>query len=103
MRFNFRDGEFPEGFAKFHKAKCLVDGVEIKQVWYADTEVGVVKSYDVLGDGKPYATRDPLIQALMLDGKVVEGIEPWDLPFDGVASKTVRGKIEFVIGEKHGN
>lgn len=78
----------------FLGGKVLVDGVEIRQVWYIDTALGIVKTYDVFGDGKAHASRD----ALSLGGQ--SGIE---LPVDGVATKTLNGKIElfFQNGAKY--
>jgi hypothetical protein len=34
----------------FQMGKCLVDGIEIYNVWFADTAAGIVKTYDVFGD-----------------------------------------------------
>jgi len=30
----------------------VADGVEVPLAWYVDTEIGTVKTYDVVGDGK---------------------------------------------------
>lgn len=35
---------------QFHP-RVLVDGVEIRQVWYVNTDIGFVCTYDVFGDG----------------------------------------------------
>jgi hypothetical protein len=69
---------------------CFVDGREIKQVWYADTEAGIVKTYDVLGDGKAHPGRE--FAPADFPGREV------DAPLDGVLSETLRGKVELFAG-----
>jgi hypothetical protein len=39
---------------EFIGGRVTVDGIEIRLVWYIDTDAGVVKTYDVFGDGKPH-------------------------------------------------
>lgn len=74
---------------------CLLDGREIKQVWFADTEAGIVRTYDVLGDGKvhrggrEFLTRD-------FPGRDVGS------PVDGVLSETLRGKVELFAAAEAG-
>ena len=83
----------------------LVDGVEVKLVWYADTAEGVAKTYDVLGDGKPHATQeafDPgVVQAALRDAEE-RGQESWDQPLGGVLSKTLHGKVRIFGPEIEG-
>lgn len=62
---------------------CLVDGVEIKQVFYADTDAGVVHSYDVLGDGKVHTVHD----AVRTEGMLINSA--------GVYYKTLHGNTEL--------
>jgi len=38
----------------------FVDGEPVNQVWYVDTDLGIVKSYDVCGDGKAHTVNDPI-------------------------------------------
>lgn len=77
---------------QYNHGKVLVDGQEIRQVFYVDTERGFVRTYDVLGDAKPHATRerfDPEVIARAREGET----EPWDQPIDGALSKYVRGVV----------
>lgn len=77
-------------------ARCLVDGKEINCVWYADTEAGIVKTYDVLGDGKAHATRELIgfgtlsVDSMVVNHRLVEA------PIDGVVSVTLSGKVELL-------
>jgi hypothetical protein len=41
----------PAAIEKLKGIRCLVDGSEVADVWYVDTEAGIVRRYDVLGDG----------------------------------------------------
>lgn len=66
---------------------CLLDGKEVKQVWYVDTEAGIVKTYDVLHDGVVHPGWNYL---------------PKDFPNRDVdcsegspLSETLRGKVEL--------
>lgn len=71
------------------RLRVFVDDVEIRQVWYLDTESGIVKTYDVLGDDKAHLSREVAILVkggLQLSGDV-------ELPIDGVASKTIHGNV----------
>ncbi len=81
--------------------KCFVDGRQIAQVWFADTETGVVKTYDVFGDGKARATcggysaidkpfGDVLYTPADFPGREVE------CPLDGAVSEMLRGKVELI-------
>ena len=71
--------------------KCFVDGVEIKQVWYANTETGVVKTYDVLRDDRVYASSDAEAIAKALLQPSVE----LEILHDSALSETLRGRVEI--------
>lgn len=66
----------------------FVDGIEIQQVWYLDTDLGLVKSYD-LGDGIPITAAVQLTPGLRARGER----EGWEIPPDGVASRVIRGAV----------
>ena len=70
---------------------CFVDGVEIKQVWYANTETGVVKTYDVLRDDRVYASSDAeaIAKALLQPSVELEILR------DSALSETLRGRVEI--------
>lgn len=70
--------------------RVFVNGVEIHQVWYVDTDAGMVRSFDVLGDKHPHASL-----AIARNPEWARRAEAcgWDLPIDGVASKTVWGIV----------
>jgi hypothetical protein len=44
---------------RFAGATVTVDGVQINQVFFVDTRRGIVKTYDVKGDGKIRVLDDP--------------------------------------------
>jgi hypothetical protein len=47
---------YPSGIiGSYFGCKCFVNGQEVKQVWFIDTEAGLVRTYDVLGDGKVHS------------------------------------------------
>ena len=79
-----------------HKYSCFVDGKEIQQVWFFDTERGIVKSYDVLLDGRPYTINghpnypqfQETMQSINADRREVEVFD------SGLLSVTIRGKVE---------
>lgn len=83
----------PDRMAR-EQSRVFVDGVEIKQVWYVDTDAGFVCSYDVLGDGKAHATRERIDPEVIIAARAKE-VEPWDMPENGAMSKTVRGQVEL--------
>lgn len=80
--------------------KVTLDGRTIEQVWYADTESGILKTYDVFRDGKPRTTshgfRYPHTKPLgdVYSPDDFPGREV-DCPPDGVLSETLRGKVEI--------
>jgi hypothetical protein len=39
--------------AKRGPRRVFLDGVEIKKAWYTDVRRAVVRTYDVMGNGKP--------------------------------------------------
>jgi hypothetical protein len=69
--------------ARNSKLRVLVDGVEVKLVWYFDTCAGVVKSYDVCGNGKMHSKYD-------FDGHLRADLELTD---GEIWSKTVLGAV----------
>lgn len=86
----------------YERRRVFVDGIEIKQVWYVDTEAGFVCSFDVLGDGKVHATREKLDPEVIAKARDTE-TEFWDMPLGGAISKTVRGVVELKEFEKGDN
>lgn len=78
----FRDRPF--------RARVFVDGKEVQQVWYCDTELGIVKTYD-LEDGGRILAGFGLSPELRERGEK----EGWDMPLDGAVSRTVRGLVEI--------
>jgi hypothetical protein len=89
MIINCRDQDWSGAGPWWLGAKCFLDGVQIAQVHYVDTEQGIVKSYDVFGDGKAHALHELGIEP-------PGGVE--DLGW-GLMSKTLRGKVELVVPE----
>ncbi len=79
----------PDRMAR-ERVHVFIDGVEIKQVWYVDTEAGFVKTYDVLEDGAVHSSWD--ISKLRLDSSFTAN---WEMPLGGAASKTIHGSIEL--------
>lgn len=74
--------------------RVTVDGEEIHQVFYADTEAGIVKTFDVFRNFKPTAVR----RSADMDDIWVAGDFPGrevDAPPDGVLSETLRGRVEL--------
>ena len=59
--------------------RCFVDGVLIRRVWFADTEMGIVRSYADLEGGDP---------------KDFPGREVERLP-NGPLSETLRGRVQI--------
>ena len=107
--------------------KFFVDGVEIKEVTYANTRAGVVFTFDVFRDGKPHITRSkPVRRPIIInvtsygaDGhdwrRVLKSLEdespgidryaPSDFPgrdvecpIDGVLRERLTGKVELFAG-----
>ena len=101
MKINYQEKPYSDETQAFsqaitdgHPYHCFVDGKEIALVWYADTEAGIVKTYDVLRDGKVYMTSD--IKALAaLDIRVKRFHGKIELPEGGIMSETLRGKVEL--------
>ena len=58
MIYNFRqydaDPEMKRRCDSVRRWRLLLDGAEVRLVWYIDAEAGLVKTYDVWGDGKIY-------------------------------------------------
>ena len=94
MIINYKrwNGEADCGEHQLFQGKCLVDGREIRSVWFADTEEGIVKTYSVDGTDVIYAAisgwrHDPKYSP-MLDHPDIENT-------GGVLSRTLRGRIEL--------
>ena len=72
---------------------CLLNGREVTLVWFADTEAGIVKTFEVLGDGKVHATRRGIgiacYRAIDFPGREVE------CELDEALSETLHGKVEL--------
>lgn len=101
-RFDFRLGQSDPSdlIDQIVGGKVLVDGVEIQQVWFADTEAGMAKSYDVFKGGGARAKRrgdGTSYQATDFPDREV------DCPEDGVVSETLRGKVELFACQKSKN
>ena len=77
--------------------KCLVNGKEVKQAYYINTDVTphVVRSYDALGDGETHTVADFPSEVRAGWPKSV-GILP-----NMVLSKTVRGSVTFLVPKKY--
>lgn len=104
MVFNAKD----PSFRHIPGIKVLLDGQEIKLVWFADTEAGIVKTYDIFGDAKPHPVlgRPDDIQDYLTCGSPTTFAEyliklgklPTDTEDVGNAwSRTLRGKVEVVM------
>lgn len=72
------------------RARVFLNGEEIQAVWYVDTEKGLLKTYAVVEDAGIMGTHH-LSPALKERG-IREG---WEMPIDGVVSKTLHGGIEL--------
>ena len=98
-RFNFHTMDFfPFTELDVMGGTCFVDYREIKNVWFADTEMGIVRTYDVLHDGSvatATASRpceiDNRCEYLPSDfpGREVE------CPRYGALSETLRGRVQI--------
>ena len=86
MIINFRSKDPVERGAAYQwiQGKCFVDGREVKLVHFVDTSAGIVKSYDISGDGQTFFPRS--------DGAWPDDVE--DL--DGVMSINIRGVVRLV-------
>ena len=71
--------------------RCFVDGAEVHHVWFVDTNLGIVKSYDVLCDGRIYERG----QLFDIEAALAAGTSEWEITLSGALSKTVRGKVEL--------
>jgi len=67
--------------------RCFVDGKEIDKPWYIDTDAGVVKSYDVLGDGQYHQPHERT--------EWPAGVECLDIEHGGLMSKTICGVVRI--------
>lgn len=68
----------------------FVDGVEISHVWYLDTEAGFVRTYRVAEGIGPIASAS--LSPELRERGTSEG---WDMPLEGVVSKTICGVVEL--------
>jgi len=82
--------------AKGNPYRCFVNNVEIKLVCYANTETGIVKTYDVFRDGKYHLTYEifgnevcPYVYDEVFRSREIE------TPLDSVLSEILRGKVEL--------
>lgn len=77
---------------KLPGGRFFLDGKEITQVCYIDNEAGTVRTLDVLGDGKPHATRKADGTAWTsadFPGREVQ------CPADGALSEILYGEVEI--------
>ncbi len=88
-RFDFgsHQSDPPELLSEITGGTCLVDGVEILCVHFADTEAGIVRTFDVFRDGKAHWTGESEL-AREFSGREVDCSGQ-------VFSETLRGKIEL--------
>jgi len=99
MLIDIRRGVYdpPEVLSRYQGASVYVDGVKIELAWFIDTTNGIVKSYDVLNDGRNWQSfhfyGDEAIQARIKSGEME--ILPGDL-----LSKTVRGAVTLQTREE---
>lgn len=89
MIIDCRSAEY-QANCEANRRRVFVDGVEISHVWYLDTEVGFVRTYRVAEDIGPICGFN-LSPELRERGER----EGWDMPFEGVVSKTIRGVVEL--------
>jgi hypothetical protein len=66
---------------------CFLDGKEIQQAYYVDTDAGIAKSYDVLGDGKVHETYER--------SEWPEGVEEIGHG-SGIMSITLHGRVQIL-------
>ena len=66
----------------------FVNGVEIHSVFYVDVRRGIVKTFDVRGDGT---------LATVTRGCPFPIDPSWDAPLDGVLSKTIYAKRVKIV------
>ena len=67
--------------------RVLLDGEPVDQVWYADSERGEVRTFDVFGDGKAHATHSI--------NEPVKGIPDGCEDSGGVLSRTMYGEVKI--------
>lgn len=72
-----------------------VNGREIKQVFFVDTAAGIVKSYDVLGDGKVHAGREFVQQFANAAQQIGREIHVPPHP-DHAVWEVLRGNVELL-------
>jgi hypothetical protein len=104
VELNYRVGtdQLSEEARAFMGGRVFLDGVEIFQAWYINTDTRVIKTYDVLGDRKPHSIREcgngiPSLaefRALIPPSPHAEG---WEVAYGvevvgSVLSKTIGGK-----------
>lgn len=77
--------------------KCYLNGSEVYEVWYVDTDAGLLKTYSVLEDPlvehrrhQPIGTRE--LTSAQRERGIAEG---WEMPEDGRVSRIMRGLIEL--------
>lgn len=88
---------------EWRKLRCRVflDRVEMQQVWYANTDTGVIRTYDVFGDGDPhlvrelkFSPREAMLPLRCFHSIVVSG-ERLEILDGGLLGRTLRGKVEI--------
>lgn len=77
--------------------KCFVDGREIRQVFYADTREGIVKTYNAFGDGAIHAAR--CFDADLRKAIGQKSFHRLEAHVDGVYELTLRGRIELYASD----
>lgn len=87
-----RRSEPPELIEKFGGGELFVNGEPIKKAWYISTTEGVVKHYNVFGDGKIHNVRDTVFDPTLFPDREVEVL------FDGLISETVHGDVRMFFG-----
>lgn len=89
MILDYQNNPGGENEQRFKFGRCLVDGNKVGNCFYIDTEAGVVKGTDVLGDGRPHAS-----DALM-DNPDLTNDPSIILETHNVAYKIYHGKVEL--------
>ena len=76
----------------YERGRCLVNGLEINSAWYIDTDAGVVKTYDAIGDGTIAHLASDFDAEILAYISSIDGVE---IDEDtGLISHTLNGKVE---------
>ncbi len=87
MIINCRSEEFQNNPVRY---RVLLDGREVHEVWFVDTDAGILKTYAVVEDAEAMFVGS--LPSYLRARGVKEG---WDMPPGGIVSKTLYGHIEL--------